>query len=245
MVKRSDHGFCYNPIMAREKEIKISLKINLNDFIDRIQKKGYKLLHTLNQTDIYFDTKNWFLYENIAALRLRQIDNKDSSFSFKKVFYLPKQKDYYVEEIEVKFPFKDFYELKKIFERVNIPFNKNLFKSGTELTNYLAKYKYYDEQKMPKVRKVYSNGEDEITIDVIKGVGTIVELECLKNEPLHIVKTLLKASEWQRSLEGTSYIWLKNVKGLTSHLKNLERFKTESDWNVWDNEKQMYAEIQA
>lgn len=153
--------------MAQEREIKIQLKISLEDFIKRIKKKGYKLIHKLNQVDIYFDTKNWFLYENIAALRLRQIDSKNYSFSFK----------------------------------------------------------------------------DEVTIDDAENVGIIVELECLNNEPLHIVKTLLDDNEWERSLEGTSYIWLKNVKGLTSHLKNLERFKTEPDWNVWDNEKEMYDKI--
>jgi len=230
--------------MAREKEIKILLKITLNDFTKRIQKKGYKLLHTLKQTDIYFDTKEWFLYENIAALRLRQIDGKDDSFSFKKVFYLPKTSDYYIEEIEVKFPLKDFTKLKEIFERINIPFNKNAFSSGAKLTEYLSGYKYFDEQKMPKTRRVYSNGEDEVTIDDVKNVGTIVELECLKNDPLHVVTTLLKDKEWNRSLEGTSYVWLKNVKGLTSHLKNLKRFKTRPDWNVWDNETKMYTEIQ-
>ncbi len=229
--------------MAREREIKILLKINLDDFIKRIQEKGYKLIHTLNQTDIYFDTKDWFLYKNIAALRLRQIDNKDSSFSFKKVFYLPKIKDCYIEEIEVKFPLKDFNKLKEIFGRINIPFNKNVFKSGIELTKYLSSHKYLDDQKMPKTRRVYSNGEDEITIDKIENVGVIIELECLRNDPLHIIKTLLEDDEWSRSLEGTSYIWLKNVKGLTSHLKNLERFKTEPDWNVWDNEKDMYSKI--
>lgn len=230
--------------MAREKEIKIILKIDLNDFIKRIQNKSYKLLHTLKQTDIYFDTKDWFLYENIAALRLRQIDGKDSSLSFKKVFYLPEIKDYYVEEIEVKFPLKDFTKLKEIFERVNIPFKKDAFKTGAELTKYLSGYNYFDDQKMPKVRTVYSKDEDEVIIDDVENVGVIVELECLKNEPLHIVKTLLKDEEWSRSLEGTSYIWLKNVNGLTSHLKNLERFKTEPDWNVWDSERKWYSEIQ-
>lgn len=229
--------------MAREKEIKIQLKISFDDFIKRIQKKGYKLLHVLNQTDIYFDTSSWFLYENIAALRLRQIGGKDSSFSFKKVFYLPKIKDYYIEEIEVKFPVIHFSELKEIFKRINIPFKKTALKNGTEITKYLSTYKYFDEQKMPKKRMVYFNGEDEIIIDDAENVGLIVELECLNNDPFHIVKTLLKDDEWDRSLEGTSYIWLKNVKGLISHLKNLERFKTEPDWNVWKNEKKMYAKI--
>lgn len=230
--------------MAQEKEIKIQLKISLKDFVKRIRKKGYKLIHKLNQTDIYFDTKNWFLYENIAALRLRQIDNKDSSFSFKKVFYLPKIKDYYIDEIEARFPIGNFNDAKEIFEKINIVFDKNALKNGEELTKYLVKHKYFDEQKMSKLRTVFSDGEDEIIIDDVENVGIIVELECLNNNPLHTVKRLLKNNEWVRSLEGTSYVWLKNVMGFTSHLKNFKKFKKDPDWNVWDNEKDMYSKIQ-
>jgi len=230
--------------MAREKEIKIVLKIPLDDFIKRIQQKGFKLLRTQKQKDIYFDTKNWFLYENIAALRLRQVDGKDYSFSFKKVFYLPRIKDYYVEEIEVKFPVKNISDAKKIFKRLNIPFNNYLLKSGKEISRYLTEWGYFDEQKMPKIRDVYFDGEDEVTIDDVEKVGIIIELECLNRNPLHVVKVLLKDNEWVRNLEGTSYIWLKNVKGLSSHIENLERFKKEPDWNVWDNERTMYKKIQ-
>lgn len=229
--------------MAREKEIKIELKIDLDSFIKRIQKKGYKLTHTLSQVDIYFDTGDWFLYQNIAALRLRRVNNKDFSFSFKKVFYLPKVSDYYVEEVELRFPLKDTSELNDIFKRMNIPLTQSGFKNGSELTEYLSKHGYFDEQRMPKKRMVYSNGEDEITIDDVEKVGIIVELECSQNEPLHIVGTLLDKNEWQRSLEGTSYIWLKNVKGLSSHIKNIERFKKEPEWNVWNNEKEMYSKL--
>lgn len=229
--------------MAREKEIKIVLKISLDDFIKRIQKKVFKLLHTQKQKDIYFDTKDWFLYENIAALRLRQVDGKDNSFSFKKVFYLSKIDDYYVEEIEVSFPIKKFSVAKKIFERLNIPFKKSSLKNGKEISKYLAKYGYYNEQEMSKIRTVYSNEEDEVIMDDVENVGLIVELECQKNNPLHIVKTLLKESEWERSIEGTSYIWLKNVKGLTSHVINIKRFKKQPDWNVWENERIMYSKI--
>ena len=112
------------------------------------------------------------------------------------------------------------------------------------MTEYLAKHKYLDEQKMPKVRTVYSDGEDEIIIDVAENIGTIVELECRNNNPLHVVKNLLDDGEWERSVEGTSYIWLKNVKGFDSHIKNIERFKSEPNWNVWNNEKDFYDDIQ-
>lgn len=229
--------------MARENEIKISLKITLNDFIKRIEAKKFVLGSTVKQTDIYFDTKNWFLYSNIAALRLRQVDNKDNSLSFKKVFYLKKIKDYYIEEIEVKFPISDIVKIRQIFNKLEIPYPEKVFNNRQELTNYLKNYGYFDEQIMPKTRRVYTNGDDEFVIDDIEHVGTIVELECKKNDPLKVVKTILKSVEWKRTLEGTSYIWLTNIKGLKSHLTNLKRFKKEPAWNVWNNERDWYDNL--
>jgi adenylate cyclase class IV len=229
--------------MARENEIKILLKIDLDTFTKRIENKGFHLNHTLIQTDTYFDTDNWYLYENIGALRLRQINNKEESFSFKKVFCLPKKKDYYVEEIEVKYPFEDYPKLKEISNRVGIPFKKDAYIDKRTLSKYLSSHNFYDEQKMQKTRSVYLKGEDEVVIDDVDRVGIIVELECLKNDPMQVIKTILKNKEWERSLEGTSYIWLKNVKGLTSHLTNIKRFAEEPDWNVWKNERKWYNKI--
>lgn len=232
--------------MAQEKEIKIQLRIPLSIFLERIQTKGFKLLHTIKQTDIYFDTKDWFLYEHLAALRLRLTDGKDYSFSFKKLFYLPKkQGNYYIEEIEIQSPFDKIDELDKIFNRLGILYRRNNFKSGKELTQYLILNQYLDEQKMAKIRQVYCDGRNEIEIDTIDNVGVVVELECLEDEPLDIIEDLLIKDEWDRSVEGTGYIWLKNVKGLTSHLSNLERFKTKPDWNVWKNERDMYSKLQS
>lgn len=230
--------------MAQEKEIKIRLRIPLDIFLKKIQAKGFKLLHTVKQTDIYFDTPDWFLYEHLAALRLRLTNEKDSSFSFKKLFYLPKKQDkYYIEEIEIKSPFVKIDQLREIFDRLEILYCDVTFATGKELTQYLTLNNYFDEQKMAKTRQVYCDGKNEIEIDDIEQVGVIVELECLEDEPLDVVKTLLAKDEWDRSVEGSSYIWLKNVKGLTSHLTNLDKFKTKPDWNVWKNEKDLYKKM--
>lgn len=231
--------------MSQEKEIKIILKkLPLNKFIKRIVKKGFVKEKQVSQTDIYFDTPDWYLYENLAALRLRVVNNKDHSFSFKKLFYRPNNKDkYFIEEIETHFPFKESDKLMEIFNKIGIVYNGQNFKSGKEITSFLKKQKYSDDQKMSKLRQVFKKECDEIVIDDVDRVGVIIELECKENEPLEIVKEVLDDSEWERSIEGTSYIWLKNVKGLSSHIKNLERFKTEPDWNVWEIEKEMYKTI--
>ncbi len=231
--------------MAREKEIKIKLiGITLDEFISRINKKGFTLEKTINQLDIYFDTKDWYLYKHIAALRIRIVNNIYDSLSFKKVFFIPNKKDnYFVEETETKAPFKNTQELAEIFDKLKLSYNNKIFKSGKNIVSFLKKYKYHDEQKMPKVRQIFKNGGDEIVIDDVDQVGIIIELECKENEPLEFVKTLLDDFEWERNLEGTSYVWLKKVKGLTSHIESFKRFKKEPAWNVWKHEQKMYKEL--
>jgi inorganic triphosphatase YgiF len=72
--------------VAREREIKIRLKgVAVDELVRRIQKLGFTHERTVKQTDIYFDTVDWFLYDQLAALRLRKVNGKDSSFSFKKL----------------------------------------------------------------------------------------------------------------------------------------------------------------
>ena len=233
--------------MAREKEIKIRLiGITLDEFINRINKKGFTLEKTINQLDIYFDTKDWYLYEHIAALRIRVVNNIDDSLSFKKVFFIPYKKDnYFVEEIETKAPFKNTQELAEIFAKLKLSYNDKIFKSGKEIISFLKKHKYHDGQKMPKVRRIFKSGGDEIVIDDVDQVGIIIELECKENEPLELVKTLLDDFEWERSLEGTSYAWLRNVKGLTSHIENFKKFEKMPAWNVWKHELKKYKELTA
>ncbi|MEK7110271.1 MAG: hypothetical protein AAB867_00245, partial [Patescibacteria group bacterium] len=180
----------------------------------------------------------------IAALRIRIVNNIYDSLSFKKVFFIPNKKDnYFVEEIETKAPFKNTQELAEIFAKLKLSYNNKIFKSGKNIVSFLKKYKYHDEQKMPKVRQIFKNGGDEIVIDDVDQVGIIIELERKENEPLEFVKTLLDDFEWERNLEGTSYVWLKKVKGLTSHIESFKRFKKEPAWNVWKHEQKMYKEL--
>lgn len=221
--------------MSEEKEIKIKLtNLSLDRFIERIVAKGFRKEKKIAQLDIYFDTKDWLLYESLAALRLRIVNGKDHSFSFKKIFYTPHRNNhYFVEEIETHAPFNNLSKFSEIFNSIGVKYDGRPFASGREITDFLKNNNYFDEQKMPKIRSIFKRGSDEIVIDDVDKVGVIIELECKKHEPLEIVKEILLDSEWQRSLEGTSYIWLKNVKGLNSHIKNLERFKDNPKWNVW------------
>jgi adenylate cyclase class IV len=231
--------------MAQEKEIKIILKgLSLSEFISRIKSHGFVYKNKSNQLDIYFDTKDWYLYESVAALRLRIVNDKDHSFSFKKNFYLPNRTNkQYIEEIETKSPFIDTITLKKIFSRLNIDYPNIKYKSGKEIIKFLNEHKYFDTQKMSKVRQVFQKEDNEVVVDDIDQIGIVVELECQKDEPLEVVRTFLKDSEWSRGLIGTGVIWLEKVKGLTSHHDHQNKFLIKPDWNVWPNEREMYKAL--
>ncbi len=231
--------------MAQEKEIKIKLvTLSLPEFVERIRHKGYALDSIIQQEDIYFDREDWYLYEHIAALRLRKVNGKDESFSFKKVFHTPdKSNRFYVEEIETKAPFTEQEVLSEIFAKVQLPVPPISATTGEELIRFLRQQGYYDEQHMPKTRSIYHKRNSEIVIDEVDKVGIIIELECISAEPLEVIQEILNPQEWTRSNEGTSYVWLEKVKNLSSHHSNFARFSEEPNWNVWDHEKVWYQSI--
>jgi adenylate cyclase class IV len=237
--------YCTIQVMAQEKEIKIQLRgLSLPEFIGRICERGFVFKHSSHQQDLYFDTRDWYLYEHLAALRLRQVENHDYSFSFKKMFYLPQKADkYYIEEIETKAPFTDAKLLTEIFAKVRIPYTGESFTDGNHLSGFLNTHNYFADQHMSKTRQVYVQDDNEIVIDELDRVGTIVELECQTDQPLELVKTLLKPREWTRTLEGTSFAWLRIVKGLNTHTKNLHRFVKQPTWNLWPHEQELYQTI--
>lgn len=230
--------------MAQEKEIKIKLKIPFKDFIKRLNSEGYQLKGKSNQVDIYIDKPDWSLYKHISSLRIRYSEGKEHSFNYKKVFYLPNKRDpYYIEEIEVHFPIKKSDELDEIFEKLNIKTKIDFPLSASDLSKILINSGFQDEQKMPKIREKYETDDVEVVIDEIEKLGTIIELECKNSEPLEQVEKLLKPEEWERSIEGTGYLWLRINKGFKDHIQNMKRFQDQPDWNVLENEREFYKEI--
>jgi len=230
--------------MAEEREIKLNLKIPLKEFINRIGKLGYTLNQEVSQIDIYFDTDDWHLYHYFSSLRFRKVNNKNHSFTFKKVFCLPKRKNkYFVEEIEINSPFKKISKFIQIWKKLNINNRKYKYQNLQNLKAFLFTYGYFDKQIVKKSRTIYKHNSNEIVIDNVKNVGIIIELECKKDNPLKIVQTLLNKNEWDRNIEGTGYMWLKKVKGFKSHLTNQKRFSKEPDWNVWKHERYFYNSI--
>ena len=230
--------------MPEEKEIKIELKIPLKKFLRLIQKHGFKRQSTIHQLDIYFDTKEWWLYKNVATIRARKVNDKEETFSFKKIFYLPHRKrKWYLEEVETTFPLCDTDKLEQIFQRIQIPYKNTPFKDFAKLKTYLYRHNLFDEQKMKKSRTIYTKKDNEIVIDDVEHVGIIIELECRRDDPFQVANSILEPEEWERFNQGTSYLWLEKVKGFRFHRKCNAKFEKKPDWNVWEHEREMYQNL--
>ncbi|MDK2899112.1 MAG: hypothetical protein PWQ10_299 [Patescibacteria group bacterium] len=228
-----------------EKEIKIELNIPLNVFLGRIKKLGFKKQKQITQSDNYFDTSDWKLYKSVSSLRIRKVDGKDHSFTFKKVFHIPNRDNFqYVEEIEDIFPILNDSNLKSIFNRLGMQSKDYNIKNGLELADIFKQHGYRGEQVLNKTRLAFlDDRNNEIVIDDVDNVGVIIELECQECNPLEIVKEILQDEEWNRSFKGTSYLWLEKVKGFDDHLDYQNKFKESADWNVWDNERDFYLTL--
>jgi len=223
-----------------EKEIKIELNIPLDIFLSRIQGLGFEKKKEITQRDNYFDTDDWKLYKDVAALRIRQVDGIDHSFAFKKVFCVPTRSGgHYVEEIEDGLPIRNMEKLSSVFDRLGIK-NDDDISDGPGLEEVLKRNGFQGEQVLMKTRQAFNNNGNEIVIDDVENVGTIIELECESDEPMDVVKDILNDDEWTKSILGTSYIWLEKMKGFTDHRNNKNRFSEDPSWNVWDNEREMY-----
>lgn len=228
--------------MAREREIKIELRIPLETFLERIKESGFEREKEISQRDHYFDTFDWRLYKTAAAFRIRQVNGRDQSFAFKKMFCLPEKHDrLYIEEIEGGLPVADHDKLDSIFKRLGMDDKSFEISNGESLGKILSENGFQGEQVLAKTRQIFKNGrQDEIVVDDVENVGTIIELECRNDEPLDFAGTILEDDEWSRSVLGTSYIWLEKVKGFTDHLEYQARFDQNPVWNVWENEKEIY-----
>jgi adenylate cyclase class IV len=232
--------------MAKEeKEIKIELNIPFSEFIERITNSGFEKEKEISQRDNYFDTSDWKLYKSVASLRVRQVNNVDHSLTFKKVFHLPERTSnkFYVEEIEGKLPLTDKFGLESIAERLGMDISGDPV-NGMDLSELFRMNGFQDEQVLNKVRSIYKDkNNDEIVIDNVDNVGMVIEIECCEGNPIDLAERLLSGDEWKRSTQGTSYIWLENIKGFNDHLGYDKRWTDTPDWNVWENEKDMYGRL--
>jgi adenylate cyclase class IV len=231
---------------TQEKEIKIELKIPLDRFIARAVAAGFHEIKKVVQIDKYFDTPDWKLYKSVAAVRVRMVDGKDHSFAFKKVFRLPSRPDpVFVEEIEGSMLSDELHIFNAILDRLGIPSQDSMTLDSVSITEVLLNAGFQDEQVMEKTRRIFiDNRGNEIVIDEIKDLFEVIEIESKGDDPKKVLGTILAANEWTRGIVGTGYIWLEKIKGFSDHDTHPAKFDEAADWNVWDNERELYDELQ-
>jgi adenylate cyclase class IV len=228
--------------MAQEHEIKISLKVPLGTLVEQAEKSGFCKTGEAEQEDVYFDTQEWGLYNEVAALRTRAVDGLIKEFTYKKLYCMPKRaKPWFVEELETGFPIEGPIA-QEIFERLGIE-SPTAPLGHHELVATLKAAGFQDEQRMPKHRLIYRKEDMELVVDSIDGLGVIVELESPTQDAEEVINDLIGSDSWERSLEGTGYLWLELHKGFTHHKDYDKRLKENPTWNVTDRDRDWYDRL--
>lgn len=230
--------------MAEEHEIKLLLKIPLEEFIQRAQDFGFVNGAAVAQTDTYFDTENWDLYHSVSSLRIRAANGREE-LAYKKLFSTPNRSNpWYVQEVEASFPIQATHEVHAALQKAGIPSVSSQCTDGPHARLFLKKHGLLDTQVMEKSRHTYRYGQDiELIVDSIQGMRPIVELESRTGDPTQLLQRIIRDDEWERTLIGTSYLWLETYFGLTDHRRYAQRFQHQPDWNVTPAERSWYEEL--
>jgi len=174
--------------MEIEKEIKFIIKTSkLDNIVEIILKSGFQETFVLNIRDIYPDTDDFNLLKNLKGYRERVV----KVISVKNIpSDMPAQKKFVYKKKEG----ETVYE-KKLTE--------DEFKKETK---GLKKHIVID-----KNRFVFVKNDIEIVIDVIRGIGNLLEIECRgESEPQEVFDSLGMKEDWvERTRLGTTELWLK------------------------------------
>jgi adenylate cyclase class IV len=226
--------------VAQEHEIKINLRVPLTRLIEQAEAAGFIKVGEAEQVDTYYDTGEWGLYNQVAALRTRMVDGRMRSFAYKKLYYMPQRaRPWHVEELEMEFPVKG-KDAQEIFRRLGLSWQGRPM-SQREIAAVLKRAGFQCEQVMPKRRLTYQKDDMELVVDDIDRVGVIVELESPTQDATGVINQLIGEDGWERSMDGTGYLWLEKHKGFTSHRDYDQRLKDNPEWNVTELDQEWYA----
>jgi len=142
--------------MAKEIELKFRLA-NPEQLASYLIESGFREVADTNQVDVYYDHNNTSFLEKkpiVNWLRLRRSPNGKQTVNFKEWIY-PEDSDRATACDEYETSIGDY----------NV------------LANILLKLGHQELVRVDKHRRSYSNDTVEISIDVVKGLGSFIELE--------------------------------------------------------------------
>lgn len=175
-------------LLKQEKELRFIINSkNFKEIIKKIKEAGFLETFILKIKDTYFDNKNYTLLKNLEGYRKRETE----IISYKNI---PSTKS---------ISFKFIYKKKrndKVYEK---EFKKERFnKEITNLNNKIL---------IKKNRFVFEREKTEVVIDVIRGLGNFLEIECKeKKDPSYqVLKDIEFKENWIKLLHrGVTELWL-------------------------------------
>ncbi|TSC94789.1 MAG: hypothetical protein CEN87_323 [Parcubacteria group bacterium Licking1014_1] len=177
--------------MKIEKEIKFIIKTDrIDEIIGTILKANFEETSVLKIKDTYPDTKDFALLKSLQGFRKRVIEVIS-------VRNIPSDTP-----IQEKFVYK-----KKIGETV--------YEEKITEAQFTGKTKSLENHiVIEKNRFIFVKDDVEIVVDIIYGVGNLLEIECSKNsKPQQVFNSLGMKQDWvERTKLGTTELWLEKYR---------------------------------
>lgn len=144
--------------------------------------EGMKLVKEKVQKDYYYDTTTYDLLQGGNFLRVRDNQKLDFKLDIGDESHLYcAETSFKCEEIIDK-----KQELKLIFDELKLPFNDQITYVDTE--DLLAKNNFEVLASVEKERRVFGDGNINITFDQVKGLGCFVEAEIILSDQKDITE---------------------------------------------------------
>lgn len=240
-------------VNQQEKEIKLKIPDQQIQYVFNKVSTYPEQDAELLQKDIYYDTQDLLITNLNRGLRLRAQANQLDCLEFKSLFYNPNNNSHswYIEEIKIKLPItqKEIKILNDILKRFELPLvsvnDQKLVDSEEEITKLLKQSALYPAIIVNKKRRQFSDNQREIKyfIDYIENLGYFLEIESEKLSFNVILEELFEKEAYEIVQNGYNDMIAEGIPGYVSNDEKQLRFKTNFDWNVLRNEKELVTKL--
>jgi len=222
----------------QEKEIKVQIKEDVFKKLARELEDLYPK-KVINQKDEYYDTEELFLTNLCRGLRVRYDSGIPAELEYKALFFRPKLKKFFVEEIPFELPLseREISKMNEVLKRLGL----DLIPLGNlGFQNALSAIGLIPMITVTKARSEFVSEKAVYTLDHIQEAGHFLEIEVKDQslEPADLLSELLTDSMYtpvqlgyNETVASKYDMWIPN--SITQRLFRLNPY-----WNVLDSERE-------
>lgn len=238
--------------VEKEVKFKINPKLTKSQLENFLKEQGLVAKERILQKDVYWDNQACDIINLKRGLRVRYVSNQVKDVEFKSLFKR-ENGQYVIEEIKLlKNGQFDISALKEILiNRLGICELKGFDNNNLDSPEvYLSKLGLSPVITLEKERSVWvdQNGEIEVSVDIVSGLGIFVEVEQVGNSNQvydKIVKRFRKSNFATQDFTHSGYLDLilnKNNK-ITPKAGFKKKFEDNNKWNVRTGEQDIFLSL--